>query len=483
MTPSTESYPLVIEGLTGSTMTSDLKTMLGRWFALSAPVDRRFYLQSGLVLMAVRILGDSLILWAAAGSKLFDAMTPLIYIAPTFGLRGALLLDIVESRTPAVVAAVMMGLWALPFMWIGVSMSFRRAQNAGYSPWFGLAFFLPVVNLLVIATLCALPSRPPRAPLVANEDGAKSLLKSAVVAIAYAASFGVLVTVFSVFLLGDYGAALFVAAPTVMGTIGGWRVNRPAYRGFGAAVSVGLMACVLCGGLLIMLALEGIVCLAMVAPLAIALTLLGSVFGALFARRSSSGGGVTAMAIVLPIIGTTDAAFEPEPRVFEMTSEIVVDAPPSDVWPNVIGFSELPEPSDWLLKTGIACPVRARIEGEGVGAVRYCEFTTGPFVEPVTVWDPPHRLGFNVVEQPEPLAEWSPYDEVYSPHLHDTMLSQRGQFELIETESGGTLLRGTTWYTLDLAPSSYWRLWSDMVVHRIHMRVLAHVKQLSESRG
>ena len=189
------------------------------------------------------------------------------------------------------------------------------------------------------------------------------------------------------------------------------------------------------------------------------------------------------MAIMLPIIGTTDAAFEPEPRVFEMTSEIVVDAPPSEVWPNVIGFSELPEPSDWLLKTGIACPVRARIEGEGVGAVRYCEFTTGPFVEPVTVWDPPHRLGFNVVEQPQPLAEWSPYDEVYSPHLNDTMLSQRGQFELIETDSGGTLLRGTTWYTLDLAPSSYWRLWSDMVVHRIHMRVLAHVKQLSESAG
>ena len=59
------------------------------------------------------------------------------------------------------------------------------------------------------------------------------------------------------------------------------------------------------------------------------------------------------------------------------------------------------------------------------------------------------------------------------------MLSQKGQFELIKTETG-TLLRGTTWYTLDLAPGAYWRLWSDFVVHRIHMRVLKHVKRLSE---
>jgi hypothetical protein len=115
-----------------------------------------------------------------------------------------------------------------------------------------------------------------------------------------------------------------------------------------------------------------------------------------------------------------------------------------------------------------------------VGAVRYCEFTTGPFVEPITVWDPPNRLAFNVIEQPEPMHEWSPYEEVYAPHLHDTMLSQRGQFELIEKD-GQTLLRGTTWYTLDLAPGSYWRLWSDFVVHRIHMRVLQHVKDLSET--
>jgi hypothetical protein len=186
------------------------------------------------------------------------------------------------------------------------------------------------------------------------------------------------------------------------------------------------------------------------------------------------------MAIMLPIIGLTETAAPPPLPVYAVVSEIQIDAPPEAVWPNVIGFSELPPPSDWVLKTGISTPLRARIDGEGVGAVRYCEFTTGPFVEPITVWEPPTRLAFDVSAQPDPMQEWSPWEEVYAPHLEDTMLSQRGEFRLERTEGGGTLLRGTTWYTLDLAPTSYWRVWSDFVVHRIHLRVLKHIKALSE---
>ena len=48
-------------------------------------------------------------------------------------------------------------------------------------------------------------------------------------------------------------------------------------------------------------------------------------------------------------------------------------------------------------KTGLAYPLRARLVGAGVGAVRHCEFTTGAFVEPITVWDAPHRLAFDVI--------------------------------------------------------------------------------------
>jgi hypothetical protein len=37
--------------------------------------------------------------------------------------------------------------------------------------------------------------------------------------------------------------------------------------------------------------------------------------------------------------------------------------------------------------------------------------------------------------------------------------------------------RGSTWYELDLAPQAYWSIWSDLLVHRIHRRVLEHIRR------
>jgi hypothetical protein len=32
-----------------------------------------------------------------------------------------------------------------------------------------------------------------------------------------------------------------------------------------------------------------------------------------------------------------------------------------------------------------------------------------------------------------------------------------------------------------MAPEPYWRLWSDAMIHAIHLRVLEHVARLSEA--
>ena len=33
-----------------------------------------------------------------------------------------------------------------------------------------------------------------------------------------------------------------------------------------------------------------------------------------------------------------------------------------------------------------------------------------------------------------------------------------------------------------MAPEAYWRLWTEPLVHAIHLRVLAHIKRLAEAR-
>jgi len=43
------------------------------------------------------------------------------------------------------------------------------------------------------------------------------------------------------------------------------------------------------------------------------------------------------------------------------------------------------------------------------------------------------------------------------------------------------VITGTTWYQHNLWPAAYWRLWSDEIIHRIHMRVLRHILKSSET--
>jgi hypothetical protein len=164
-----------------------------------------------------------------------------------------------------------------------------------------------------------------------------------------------------------------------------------------------------------------------------------------------------------------------------VTSSVEIDAPPEKVWDHVVSFSELPPPHELLFRAGIAYPIRARIYGTGVGAERHCEFSTGPFVEPIEVWDAPRLLKFSVMQNPAPMQEWTPYRDVHPAHLDGFLASQAGQFHLVPLDGGRTRLEGTTWYYHHMWPATYWSWWSDYIIHKIHLRVLRHVKQLAET--
>jgi len=153
-----------------------------------------------------------------------------------------------------------------------------------------------------------------------------------------------------------------------------------------------------------------------------------------------------------------------KPPGFEVRSSIEINAPPAEVWKHVVEFSELAEPQEWYFRAGIAYPKRARIEGAGAGAIRYCDFSTGSFVEPIEVWSEPHLLRFRVTDNPAPMREWSPYSQVQAPHLHGYFISRQGQFRLTDLGNGRTLLEGTTWYQHGLWPAGYWRWWSDAIM-------------------
>lgn len=236
---------------------------------------------------------------------------------------------------------------------------------------------------------------------------------------------------------------------------------------------------------LLFLGIEGGICILMAAPIvAVAITfglLLGYAFGAVI---TPNGSRILIALISIGLLATAqlyESRLDRTPPLWAVTTQLHIAASPEDVWEQVVTFDSLEEPDELMFKAGLAYPTHATIEGEGPGAVRRCEFSTGTFVEPITIWDEPRLLRFDVTENPIPMKELSPYKDLSPAHLHGHFYSEQGEFRLERQSDGSTILYGTTWYRQHLWPAHYWRFWSDGVIHAIHNRVLEHIKEESEA--
>lgn len=288
-----------------------------------------------------------------------------------------------------------------------------------------------------------------------------------------------LLTIWGIYGIGQYGIALFILTPLFIGAGSTilYGLNRQITSR--EAWQIGYLTLAIFLAALLVFAIEGIICIAMAAPFGLLLTWVGSLIGHAIINKNSTNGSTTFLLLVGIIPTMAFIEKSSQPTLVSVVSSIQIDAPPQTVWKNVIEFPHLDEPEDFIFKTGIAYPINASIKGTGVGAVRHCNFTTGSFVEPITVWDEPRLLRFVVVQQPEPMRELSFWD-VDAPHLHDYFVSKQGQFKLTRLPNGKTLLEGTTWYYHTIRPAFYWQLWSNYIIHKIHNRVLVHIKKNSE---
>jgi hypothetical protein len=371
-------------------------------------------------------------------------------------------------------------IWTLPFIWIGVSMMMRRAVDAGRSPAWCAAFFIPFLNYVAMLWLGLLPTAPPVAEHIAyDHESTAHRYRSALLGAAGAFVIGVVAMLISVFALETYGVTLFIGTPFLQGLFVGWAFNRRAVQPEAMTKNVVILSVTLVAAAIALFALEGVICIAMAFPIAMFIALLGGFIGRQIAVRRQPAMGLAGMLFLVPVGSLVEKGVAIAP-VYEVVTAVEVAAPPQTVWAHVVRFDKIKDPPDWLFRTGIAYPIAATIEGSGAGAIRRCEFSTGAFVEPITVWDQPRRLAFNVIAQPPAMRELSPYSKVYAPHLDGFFRSTRGEFRLIPIQ-GGTRLEGHTWYSVNIYPQAYWRALSDVLLHRIHRRVLQQVKRQAET--
>ncbi|MGH7629524.1 MAG: SRPBCC family protein [Gemmatimonadales bacterium] len=445
------------------------RELLRFWLTFEQPVGRREYLVWGALLTLVKFAGDAALVWLGAG----QLWTPADYLRSV----PLLLATRLEGAPPWLMPAL--ALWTLPFLWIGVTMTLRRALDAGLSAWTTLGFFVPYLNYVLMALLALLPSRPQPAvtrPVRAYDHR----LPSALLAIGVGLALGLGMLALSVATFERYGVALFFGTPFAVGALTAFLFNRRYPASGRETVEVTAMTFAVLAGAIFLLGTEGAVCLLMALPLVLVVGLMGGVLGRTVALRGQRS--VVPAAFALLSLPTSAALEPPSGRVLhEVRSSVDVNASPDRVWRHVIAFDTIPEPRDLVFRLGVAYPRYATLEGSGVGAVRYCGFSTGEFVEPITAWNPGRRLAFDVERAPAPLRELSLHGGVAPPHLAGYLRSRRGEFRLVPLPGGRTRLEGSTWYELSMAPEGYWQLFADYLIGRIHGRVLQHIAREAET--
>ena len=259
----------------------------------------------------------------------------------------------------------------------------------------------------------------------------------------------------------------FFLIPFLVGLVAAWfwrRLNRTLGWSFLDALWISLMG--LAAAAIILR--EGVVCLVIVSPALYVFILCGVLLGRIWFRLNYSKLQLTIFPL-LALVTLGESIYHSEQQAV-VTDRIVIHAPPAKVWPRVLAFPEIPDPPNyWIFRFGLPYPTQTTNGGNFVGADRQCMFSNGVVIkERVAEFVPNEKLTFDVAEQPT------------DPEAYGHITLHHGQFVLHDNRDGTTTLIGSSWYTLHVRPRWYFDLWTRDMSSAVHLRVMNHIRRLSE---
>ncbi len=334
-----------------------------------------------------------------------------------------------------------------------VRLSLRRAERLDRG--FALALTTMVPTLQIVAALALVLLWPRRADAMPERVGDPAPPHQLAIGVLAGMALIVAAVAVSALTMGAYGWGLFVATPFLVGLITGFIVNyghgRSAAETLSAVAAAGMLGTMA----LLMLALEGLMCVIVILPLAAGLAIIGGVIGRAAAKRFVDPARPFYGVALLPLVFLLDAAMPPELPIATHAST-VIDAPAAIVWDSLTADRPVAEPPGLVGTAGLAYPVASRLAGEGAGAYRHGVFSTGTAEERITVWRPARTLAFRVVRQPPAMEEMSPYRKLKTPHLTGYFDTGETRFDLAPLAGGRTRLTVRADHVLRIDPVLYW---------------------------
>jgi hypothetical protein len=365
--------------------------------------------------------------------------------------------------------------------WVLAALAIRRARDAAINEWWAAAALVPPLQSILIMIFSLLPSQAEhRSPLRVTAESRARITVDALKGACAGVGLTVLAVAMSTLVFGVYGTGLFVVSPIMIGAVTAYIGNRRSDIGGKATWALVKSAAALGGLALLALALEGLICIVVIAPLWLVASAIGGIIGRAIARATHRPPGSASAALALvPLVYAFEAIF-PASVTFENHVSIDINAPSAAVWRSITAMGRIEEPPGPLFRLGLAHPLSGRLVGEGVGAERYGEFSTGTAVERITEWTPNHRLAFVVLNDVPTVRELSPYDHVHAPHVVGYFTTTVASFELQDRGGHMTTLTLRSTHVLRLEPALYWLPLVNWAVEANKARVLRHIRLLAE---
>ncbi len=279
-----------------------------------------------------------------------------------------------------------------------------------------------------------------------------------------------------------YGYGVFLFVPLLTGIITGAISNWRQPSTIGAIWISAFVVNVLCAIGLLVTGLEGAVCVGMSIPVTLPVMGLGIVLARAVLHYGRAKRKILFSAVpAIVAVGGASILYSPGFVNQVESTTIIINGPPEKIWPYLFELDGLPEPDQWIFRTGIAYTKGTRSGGRNVGDWRQCMLTTGNMNETIAAVEPNRYLRFNVLNTPPSMRESNPFYDIHPRHETGTFVVHWGEFRLEALPGGRTRLTGTSSYSYNIYPAWYWGLYTDTVAEQIHMRMMNEIKRRVEA--
>lgn len=231
----------------------------------------------------------------------------------------------------------------------------------------------------------------------------------------------------------------------------------------------------------LVLAWEGIICIALWLPLTGTMAILGGFTAALvglLVRRVRARTTLTCIVALLPLVIAPVEKQRPLPdEIRSVHTSVDINADPAVVWraiSRVRAFAPEEHGFSWTHLIGFPLPVEATLNREGIGGVRHASFEGGvEFIERVTAWEPGRRLAFTVHADPTaiPMRTLDTHVTV-GGEFFDVL---QGEYVIEPLSTGVVRLHLTSRHRLSTRFNAYARLWTDFVMADVQRYILARL--------